>query len=144
MINKAILVGNVGNEPEIRTLDNDTKVATFSLATSERYQDKSGQRQERTEWHRIVAWRGLAGTIEQYVHKGTKLYIEGRITYRQYKDKDGNDRFTTEIVANEMKMLDSRNGGSSNSGGSVGEPATNYDSAPQPTQAPLEADDLPF
>ena len=145
MINKAILVGNVGNEPEIRTLDNDTKVATFSLATSERYQDKSGQRQERTEWHRIVAWRGLAGIIEQYVHKGTKLYIEGRITHRQYKDKDGNDRFTTEIVANEMKMLDSRNGGSSNSGGgSVGEPATNYDSAPQPTQAPLEADDLPF
>ena len=145
MINKAILVGNVGNEPEIRTLDNDTKVATFSLATSERYQDKSGQRQERTEWHRIVEWRGLAGIIEQYVHKGTKLYIEGRITYRQYKDKDGNDRFTTEIVASDMKMLDSRGGGSNTSGGgSVGEPGTKYDPAPQPTQAPLEPDDLPF
>ena len=143
MINKAILVGNVGGEPEIRNLDNDAKVATFSLATSERYQDRNGQRQERTEWHRIVAWRGLAGIVEQYVHKGTKLYIEGKITYRQYKDKDGNDRYTTEIVADEMKMLDSRGGGNSG-GGSVSEPVTNYDSAPQPTQAPLEPDDLPF
>lgn len=144
MINKAILVGNVGGDPEIRSLENDTKVATFSLATSETFKDRNGQRQERTAWHRIVAWRQLAGIIEQYVHKGSKLYIEGRITYRQYKDKDGNDRNITEIVADEMKMLDSKGGGSTISGGSVGEPNTNYDSAPQPTQAPLEPDDLPF
>lgn len=145
MINKAILVGNVGGDPEVRTLENDTKVATFSLATSESYKDRNGQRQERTAWHRIVAWRQLAGIIEQYVHKGSKLYIEGRITYRQYKDKDGNDRNITEIVADEMKMLDSRGGGNTNQGGnSVSEPIANYDSAPKPTQAPLEPDDLPF
>ena len=141
MINKAILVGNVGGEPEIRNLDNDAKVATFSLATSERYQDRNGQRQERTEWHRIVAWRGLAGIVEQYVHKGTKLYIEGKITYRQYKDKDGNDRYTTEIVADEMKMLDSRpSNGGQQPGSGVSEPVGNY----QPSDAPLQADDLPF
>ena len=141
MINKAILVGNVGGDPEIRSLDNDTKVATFSLATSERYQDKSGQKQERTEWHRVVAWRGLAGIVEQYVRKGMKLYIEGKITYRQYKDKDGNDRYTTEIVANEMKLLDSRNSGQP-SGAGVSEPDNNYQ--PQPSDAPLPPDDLPF
>ena len=140
MINKAILVGNVGGDPEIRSLDNDTKVATFSLATSERYQDKNGQRQERTEWHRVVAWRGLAGIVEQYVHKGTKLYIEGRITYRQYKDKDGNDRNITEIVASEMKMLDSRPSGGQTVQPGVKEPDVNY----QPSEAPLPADDLPF
>lgn len=141
MINKAILVGNVGGDPEIRTLDNDTKVATFSLATSERYQDRSGQRQERTEWHRVVAWRGLAGIVEQYVHKGTQLYVEGRITYRQFKDKDGNDRYTTEIVASDMKLLGSRPSGQSGQGG-VKEPDINYQ--PQSGDAPLQADDLPF
>ena len=92
MINKAILVGNVGGDPEVRTLENNVKVATISLATSERYTDSNKQKQERTTWHRVVLWRNLAEVVEKYVHKGSQLYIEGRISNRQYKDKDGNDQ----------------------------------------------------
>ncbi len=90
MINKVILVGNVGGDPDVRTLENNVKVATLSLATSERYTDSNQQRQERTTWHRIVLWRNLADVVEKYVHKGSQLYIEGRISNRQYKDKEGN------------------------------------------------------
>ncbi len=143
MINKAILVGNVGGDPDIRSLENDAKVATFSLATTERFSDKNGQRQERTEWHRIVAWRNLAGIVEQYVHKGTQVYIEGRITYRQYKDKDGNDRTSTEIVASDLKLL----GKNPNShGGSVSEPQQSYSQSGQQISASASepVDDLPF
>lgn len=106
-VNKVILVGNVGNDPEIRHLDQDVKVARFRMATSETFKSKNGERVTTTEWHNIVLWRGLAGVVEQYVKKGSKLYIEGKITNRQY-EKDGETKYFTEIVANNMVMLDSK------------------------------------
>jgi single-strand DNA-binding protein len=112
-VNKAILVGNVGNDPEIQYVQTDVPVARFRLATNETYKDKNGQRQTVTEWHNVVLWRGLAKVVEQYVKKGAKLYIEGKITNRQY-EKDGVTKYFTEIVAREMKMLDSRGEGESN------------------------------
>lgn len=104
MVNKITLLGRVGKEPDVRSLDNGKKVATFSLATSERY-TVNGEKKETTEWHNIVAWDPLAGIIEKYVNKGDMLYIEGKITNRSYNDKDGNNRYITEIIARELKML---------------------------------------
>lgn len=106
-VNKVILVGNVGNDPEVKHLDQDVKVAKFRMATSESYRAKNGERVTTTEWHNIVLWRGLAGVVEQYVKKGSRLYIEGKITNRQY-EKDGETKYFTEIVANNMVMLDSK------------------------------------
>lgn len=118
MVNKAILVGYVGNDPEIREVNN-TKVANFNLATSERaWKDKDGNEvPERTEWHRIVVWRGLASIVESYVRKATPLYIEGKIRNRSYKDKDGNTRYTTEIVADVITMLPKSSGNNQDSPG---------------------------
>jgi len=112
LINKAILVGNLGRDPEIRYTASGMAVANFTIATSERWKDKtSGEMQERTEWHRIVAWGKLGEICGEYLSKGKQVYIEGRIQTRQWEDKDGNKRYTTEIVANEMKMLGSRDSG---------------------------------
>jgi single-strand DNA-binding protein len=99
-VNKVILVGNVGNEPEIRALNNGDNVANISLATSESWKDKNtGERKERTEWHRVVSFNpGLNGIIEQYVHKGDKLYVEGALQTRKWTDKDGNEKYSTEVV----------------------------------------------
>lgn len=138
MINKAILVGNVGGDPEVRTLENNVKVATISLATSERYTDSNKQKQERTTWHRVVLWRNLAEVVEKYVHKGSQLYIEGRISNRQYKDKDGNDRYATEIVANDMKLLGKRDDGNRQPEG------PQLGTVPPPSTEEMPADDLPF
>ncbi len=107
MVNKVILVGNVGKDPEIQHINADVSVARFTLATSETYRDKNGERVTNTEWHNIVAWRGLTKVIELYVHKGTQLYIEGKITNRSY-EKDGQTRYTTDIVANEIRILGKR------------------------------------
>lgn len=104
MVNKITLLGRVGKEQDVRSLDNGKKVATFSLATSERY-TVNGEKKETTEWHNIVAWDPLAGIIEKYVNKGDMLYIEGKITNRSYNDNDGNNRYFTEIIARELKML---------------------------------------
>lgn len=104
MINKVTLVGRAGKEPGSRTIENGTVVTNFSLATSESWKDKSGEKKERTEWHNIVMWRGLAEIAAKYVHKGDLLYIGGKITTRSY-EKDGTTRYITEIVADEMKML---------------------------------------
>ena len=104
-INKAILVGNLGKDPELRYTPTGTPVATFSLATSEKYKDGAGQAQERTEWHNIVAWRGLADICAKYLHKGKQVYIEGKIQSRKYQDRDGNERYITEIIADQMQML---------------------------------------
>ena len=106
-VNKIILIGNVGQEPDVRDLDNGTKVANFSLATSERgYTLKNGtQVPERTEWHNIVVWRGLAEVVEKYVAKGDKLYIEGKIRTRSYEDKQGVKRYVTEVYADNLEML---------------------------------------
>ncbi len=104
-INKAILIGNLGKDPEIRTLEGGAKVATFSLATTESYKGKDGNRVDQTEWHNIVLWRGLAEIAEKYLRKGSPVYIEGRITNRAWTDKDGVKRYTTEIVGVNMTML---------------------------------------
>ena len=110
-VNKVILVGNLGNDPEVRYMPNGNAVANVSLATSETWKDKStGEQQEKTEWHRVVFFNRLAEIVEQYVKKGTKLYVEGRLQTRSW-EQDGVKRYSTEVVANEMQMLDSRGGG---------------------------------
>lgn len=106
-VNKVILIGNVGKDPEIRHLDTGVAVANFTLATSESYTAKNGEKVTTTEWHNIVLWRGLAEVAEKYVKKGSKLFIEGKITHRQY-EQDGVTKFFTEIVGNNMEMLNSR------------------------------------
>ena len=106
-VNKVILIGNVGKDPEIRHLDSGVAVANFTLATSESYTAKNGEKVTTTEWHNIVLWRGLAEVAEKYVKKGSKLFIEGKITHRQY-EQDGITKFFTEIVGNNMEMLSSK------------------------------------
>ena len=114
-LNKAILIGNLGQDPEIRTTNNGSKVATFSLATSRQWNTPSGEKQEKTEWHRCVVWNSKASTladiVERYVKKGDKLYVEGRIEYRQWQDKDGQTKYSTEINVRELIMLGSARGG---------------------------------
>ena len=107
-VNKVILVGNVGKDPEVRHLDTGVAVANFPLATSETYVAKNGEKVTTTEWHNIVLWRGLAEVAEKYVTKGRQLYIEGRIRTRNYDDKDGNKRYITEIYGDTMQMLGSK------------------------------------
>ena len=105
-INKVILIGNLGQDPEFRSTGSGQPIASFSLATSESWKDKtSGERIERTEWHRIAVWGRLAEVCRDYLHKGSKVYVEGRLQTRKWQDKDGNDQYTTEIRADEMKML---------------------------------------
>lgn len=148
-VNKAILIGNLGNDPDMRYTASGAAVANISIATAESWRDKeSGEQQERTEWHRVVAFGRLAEIMGEYLRKGSQVYIEGRIQTRKWQDKDGQDRYTTEIVANEMQMLGGKGGGSAN-----------YDSAPasqQSAPAPQAAapsspapaddfdDDIPF
>lgn len=105
-VNKVILIGNLGKDPEIRHLENGTTVANFPIATSESYTDKNtGQKVENTDWHDIVVWRGLAEVVEKYVRKGQKVYIEGKLKKRSWQDKEGNTRYTTEVVADELTIL---------------------------------------
>ncbi len=112
-VNKVILIGNLGNDPEVRYMPNGGAVANITVATSEQWKDKqTGEPQERTEWHRVVLYRRLAEIAGEYLRKGSKVYIEGRLQTRKWQDQNGNDRYTTEIIANEMQMLDSRGGGS--------------------------------
>jgi len=114
-LNKIMLIGNVGNDPEVRTTSNGSRVAQLSLATTRTWNAASGDRQEKTEWHRCVLWNvkgsGLADVVERYVKKGDRLYIEGRIEYRQWQDRDGQTRYTTEINVREMIMLSPRGSG---------------------------------
>lgn len=105
-LNKVMLIGNLGNEPEIKILEGNVKVARFSLATSESYKDKDGVMQTETEWHTIIAWRSLAEVVENYLHKGSTIYIEGKIKTRSYEDKTGAKKYVTEIIADSMVMLD--------------------------------------
>lgn len=112
-VNKVILVGNLGQDPDCRTFNNGDMVANFSVATSETWQDRNtGENRERTEWHRCVAYRGLAGVIQQYLRKGSKVYIEGRLQTRSWQDNNGQTRYQTEVIVDQMQMLDSRSGGS--------------------------------
>mgnify|MGYP000088421967 FL=1 len=145
-VNKVILVGNVGKDPEVRHLDSGVAVANFPLATSESYTAKNGDRVTTTEWHNIVLWRGLADVAEKYITKGKQLYIEGRIRTRSYDDKDGNKRYITEIYGDVMQMLGSRDSGQS------GEQQNNSNASSGAVQASNEPDidvpegddDLPF
>jgi len=139
MINKAILIGNLGADPEMRYTQNGTPVATFSLATTERRKGQDGQVQEHTEWHRIVVWQHLAQICAEYLGKGSKVYIEGRLKTRKWKDQSGSDRYTTEIIAREMKMLSPRpQSGGGDAGGGYG-----HGGDPFPEPSPM-GDDVPF
>ncbi len=144
-VNKVILIGNLGKDPELRKTANGTSVASFSLATTERFNDRTGARQERTEWHNIVAWAKLADLANQYLRKGRSAYIEGRIATNSWDDKDGNKRYKTEIVANQIQFLGSSSDG--NSGGFT--PSSSSAEIAAPNGAVLEPepvveDDLPF
>ncbi|HEB69195.1 MAG TPA: single-stranded DNA-binding protein [Desulfobulbus sp.] len=121
MVNKVILIGNLGADPEVRFTQSGAAVATLSIATTEKWKGQDGQMQEQTEWHRVVVWQRLAEICRDYLSKGSRVYIEGKLQTRKWQDQNGNDRYTTEIVAREMKMLSPRNAG----GGSQG---AGYDS----------------
>lgn len=117
-INKVILIGNLGADPEVRYTQNSTAIANLSIATSESWKDKqTGEQREQTEWHRVVCYRRLAEIAGEYLKKGSKVYIEGKLQTRKWQGQDGVDRYTTEIVCNEMQMLDSRGGGGGYGGG---------------------------
>jgi len=108
MVNKVILIGNLGRDPEVRYLEGNVAVARFSVATNESYRDKKGEWQTATEWHDVVAWRALAERAEKQLKKGSQVFVEGKLTHRKYQDKDGNDRYVTEVVANSFRVLDRR------------------------------------
>jgi len=136
-INKVILIGNLGNDPEVKYMPNGNAVANITIATSESWKDKNtGEQVDKTEWHRVTFYRRLAEIAGEYLKKGSKVYIEGKLQTRKWQDKNGQDRYTTEIIANEMQMLDSRGGGSSDFNQSQGAPAQ---SAPQQQSAPSQA-----
>ncbi len=140
-LNKAMIIGNLGADPEMRYTNNNTAVATLNIATNERYRDSNGELQERTEWHRVVAWSRLAETCQKYLRKGSKVYIEGPIQTRSWEDKDGQKRYTTEIKALQMTMLDSRD-----SGQGAGTPSGNSSNKPIEIGDDFNSmdDDLPF
>lgn len=138
-VNKVILVGNLGKDPEVRHLEGGNSVAHFTLATNEYYKDKQGTRVERTEWHNISAWRGLAELAEKYLKKGTQVYVEGKLRTRQYQDKDQQTRYITEIIADEISLLGGRQGGS----GSNGTTTPAVEESVSLRQEP-ELDQLPF
>ena len=117
-VNKVILIGNLGNDPDMRYMPNGEPVANISIATSETWNDKNtGEKREKTEWHRVVAYRRTAEIIGQYTRKGSKLYVEGRLQTRKWTDQSGQQRYTTEIIADNIQMLDSRSGGEGSFGG---------------------------
>ncbi len=148
-INKVILIGNLGKDPEVRHLENGAAVANLPIATSETYKDrKTGEKVTQTEWHTIVLWRGLADIAEKYLHKGDKIYIEGKLRTRSWQDQDGNNRYTTEVVADNLTMLGKMNDNSSGNGNSNPTSNEQTPATPKPSgddfSAPDDNDDLPF
>ncbi len=159
MVNKVILIGNVGMDPEVRAMEGGVKVARVRLATTERFRDRqSGENKEHTEWHTITLWRGLAEVVDNYVRKGSQIYVEGRLRTREWTDQQGNKRYTTEVLADTMNLLGRRP-----EGGQVSDNTGTYTTAPrpaapapqpaqpqyqQPAAAPAapqeDPDDLPF
>ena len=140
-VNKVILVGNLGRDIELRYTPGGTAVATLSLATTEVWNDKSGQRQEKTEWHRVVMWGKTAETLAEYLLKGRQIYVEGRLQTRQWDDRDGKKRYTTEIRSDRVVLLGGRGGGS---GGGVRDEGQEQ-RAPAPSEGvELTEDDIPF
>jgi single-strand DNA-binding protein len=143
-VNKVILIGNLGGDPTVRYTPQGTAVANFNIATTERYTNKSGEREERTEWHRIVAWGKLAEICQQYLKKGKQVYIEGRLQTRQWEDQQGQKRQTTEVIANNMQMLGRAGDAPADFNGSQefsSEPASQ---AASTANASADDDDLPF
>ncbi|MDR0294700.1 MAG: single-stranded DNA-binding protein [Prevotellaceae bacterium] len=146
-LNKAMLIGNVGKDPEVRHLESGVPVVTIPLATSERYKDRNGELKEQTEWHNVVLWRQLAEFAEKYLRKGTQIYVEGKIRSRSWEDQNGQKRYTTEIVADLVRLLGRKSDNEQHSAAVAAKPA-----APPVTAAPVEeaiveqneGDDLPF
>ena len=130
-VNKVILIGNLGKDPDIRYMPGGDAVANITLATSETWKDKTGAKQEKTEWHRVTFYRKLAEIVGEYLKKGSSVYVEGRLETRKWTDKTGTDRYTTEIIANEMRMLGSKSGSSN----SEGENKNNETSSPKDSAA---------
>lgn len=140
-LNKVMLIGNLGKDPEVRFTASGQAVASFSLATSEKFKGKSGEWEERTEWHNITLWGKLAEIAGEYLSKGKTIYIEGRLQTRKWQDKSGNDRYTTDIVGDKMQMLSAkgeRSGGSDSSSASRPSSSSNYE------EPPFQDDDIPF
>lgn len=151
-VNKVILIGNLGADPEVRHLQNGASVANFRLATTEKLRVKvtgaDGQEvwenREQTEWHNVVVWRGLATVAERFLRKGSKVFIEGKLRNRQYQDKDGNDRYITEVVADELLMLDRATGGDPQAARTAAPQQANRPAAQPVAASESEVDDLPF
>ena len=152
-VNKVILIGNLGANPELRQTPNGNAVSNITMATSSSWRDKqSGELQERTEWHRIIFFNRLAEIVSEYLHKGSKIYVEGSLRTRKWQDKAGNDRYTTEIIASEMQILDSRNSSGGNQGSNQGSSQGSYQEKQPATQTAngnsdqnnFDDDDIPF
>ncbi len=141
-VNKVILVGHLGKDPEVRHLEGGTTVASFSLATTESYTNKSGERVDQTEWHNVVVWRGLADIAAKYLQKGKLVYVEGKLRTRSWDDKDGNKRYTTEIVADNFTMLGRKS--DETGGGGAYEKSETFKSPAIDTANDSGSDDLPF
>ena len=138
-LNKIMLIGHLGKDPEVRYTSDGTPVATFSLATSENWTDKNGTRQERTEWHNIVAWRRLAELSKRFLVKGRQVYVEGSLRTRQWQDRDGNTRYTTEVIAQRVQFLGGPRGERT-----AEEPAPTFETNATPTLNAGSSDDVPF
>jgi single-strand DNA-binding protein len=153
-VNKVILVGNLGKDPEVRYLESGVAVASFSIATSESFKDRTtGERKTQTEWHNVVLWRGLAEVAEKYLKKGNQIYVEGKLRTRQWQDKEGNTRYTTEIVGDNMTMLGGRPEGGDSGGGFNNQTSAPAQNTPAAEKKPAtddlassdnDMDDLPF
>ncbi|VVB51613.1 Single-stranded DNA-binding protein [uncultured archaeon] len=148
MVNKVILVGRLGKDPEVRYTNGGKAVANFSMATDETWKDRNGEKQQKTEWHKVVAWEKLAEIIQKYVVKGQLVYIEGKLQTRKWQDKDGKDRYSTEIVADTLRMLGKGSGGNSNNGDNGHESSAGRSSGQQhdvPATGPeISDEDIPF
>ena len=147
-VNKVILIGNLGQDPAVRYTPSGVAIANLSLATSESWKGQDGQVQERVEWHKLVAYRKLAEIMGEYLKKGSKIYVEGKLQTRKWQDKDGQDRYTTEIVVEEMQMLDGKpegqGSGQGRSSHGAGKQQTSYQKPPQPEPDLDFSDDVPF
>jgi single-strand DNA-binding protein len=143
-VNKVILVGNLGRDAELRYTPGGAALATINMATTEVWNDKAGQRQEKTEWHRVVLWGKSAETLTEYLTKGKQIYVEGRLQTRQWDDKDGNKRTTTEIRGDRVVLLGGGGGGRGGPVSDRGDSAATHAAGPEPSEQPLTDDDIPF
>jgi single-strand DNA-binding protein len=143
-VNKVILVGNLGRDAELRYTPGGAALATINMATTEVWNDKAGQRQEKTEWHRVVLWGKSAETLTEYLTKGKQIYVEGRLQTRQWDDKDGNKRYTTEIRGDRVVLLGGGGGGRGGQMSDRGDSAATHAAGPEPSEQPLTDDDIPF